>query len=66
MKIRLKNIESNAVNLANVRIAVSSSLPPCYPDDNSDETIVREINIENGIRISRKSATIIVLQGRIG
>ena len=54
------------MKLATARISVSSGLPPLHPDKKSAATIVREINIEHGSDISRKSATMMVLQGRIG
>ena len=54
------------MKLVTARIAVSYGIPPCHPDKNSDATIVREINLEHGGDISRKSATIMVLQGKIG
>ena len=54
------------MKLATARIAVSSGLPPRHPDQKSDATIVREINIEHGSGFSRKSATMMVMKGRIG
>ena len=45
---------------------MSYGLPPCHPDKKPAATIVREINLEHGSDISRKSATMMVLQGRIG
>ena len=62
MKIWLKKIEPNATKLATARITVSSGLPPCHLDKQSAATIVRETNIENSSDISRKSATIMILQ----
>ena len=66
MKIRINKIELNAMKLATARIAVSSGLPPCHPDKKSTATIVHKINLKHGSDISRKSAKIMVLQGRIG
>ena len=54
------------MKLATTRIAVSSGLPPRHPDKKSAANILREINIEHGSDISRKSATLMVLQGRTG
>ena len=45
---------------------MSSGLPYCHPDKKSAATIVREINLEHGSDISLKSATMMVLQGKIG
>ena len=66
MKIRLKNIYSNDMNMVITMIAVSSGPPPRHPDKKSAANIVREINIEHGSDISRNSATMMALQGRIG
>ena len=66
MNIRLKKIESNAIKMATARIAVSSGPPPRHPDKKSYATILCEINIEHVSDISRKSATMMVLQERIG
>ena len=65
IKIRLKKIESNAMEMATTSIAVSSGLPPCHPDNKSAATILRETNLENVSDISRKSATMMVMQVRI-
>ena len=54
------------MNLATTRIAMSSGLPPRHPDNKSAVTIVRETNLEHCSDISCKSATTMVLQGRIG
>ena len=54
------------MKLATASIAVSSGLPPHHTDKKSAATFVREINIEHGSDISRKSATMMDLQGRIG
>ena len=54
------------MKLATARIAVSSGLAPRHPYNKSAATIVREINLEHGSGISRKSTTMMVLQGRIG
>ena len=45
---------------------MSYGLPPFHPDKKSAATIVREINIEHGSDISHKSATMMVMQVRIG
>ena len=66
MKIRLKKIEWNAMNLSTARIAVSSDPPPYHLDKKSAASIVHDINIEHGSDIILKSATMMVLQGRIG
>ena len=55
MNIQLKKIESNVMKLVTARIAVSSGLPPCHPDNKSAAIILREINLEHGSDISRKS-----------
>ena len=54
------------MKLATARIAVSYGIPPCHTDKKSAATIVREINLEHGSDISCNSATMMVLQGRIG
>ena len=54
------------MKLEPARISLSSSIPPCHTDKNYAATIVRDINIEYGSDISRKSATMMALQGRIG
>ena len=66
MKIWLKKIELNAMKLVTARIAVSSGLLPRHPDKKSAATIVRKINLEHGSDIIRKSATMMVMQVRIG
>ena len=64
MNIQLKKIESNVMKLVTARIAVSSGLPPCHPDNKSAAIILRKINLEHRSDISRKSAKMMVLQGR--
>ena len=54
------------MKLATARIEVSSGLPPCHPDNKSAAIILRKINLEHRSDISRKSAKMMVLQGRIG
>ena len=54
------------MKLEPARIAVSSGIPPCHTDKRYAATIVYDINIEHGSDISRKSATMMALQGRIG
>ena len=45
---------------------MTSGIPPRHPDKKTAATIVLEINLEHGSDISHKSATMMVLQGRIG
>ena len=54
------------MKLTTARIAVLYVLPPRHPDKNSAANIVHDINLEHGSDISRKSETMIVMQGRIG
>ena len=54
------------MKMATASISVSSGIPTRHPDKNSAATIVHNINLEHGSDISRKSETMMVMQGRIG